>query len=304
MSVPAIEVSHFTKRYGDFTALDDLSFTVGSGEIFGLLGPNGAGKTTALECLEGLRQADSGTLRVMGLNPALEFKKLIRQIGVQLQTGALPGHITVQQAVNLFSAYHGVKPDLKLVERMGLMEKYKSAYHTLSIGQKRRLALALAIVHRPAVIFLDEPTAGLDIYTRSALHTLMLELRAHGSTIILSTHDMAEAESMADRVAILLKGRITAIGSPRELTSAGSTTTKISVHTTGHSLHTTTFAGVERRDKQAEYELYFTRTPGPLAASIIRHIEDCGDQLIDLRVERPTLEERFLELTQSALELS
>lgn len=298
MQNPAVEVTHFTKRYGAFTAVDAITFSVNSGEIFGLLGPNGAGKTTTLECLEGLRQADGGTLKVMGVNPALEFKKLIRQIGVQLQTGALPGHITVQQAVNLFSAYHSVKPDLNLVERMDLMEKYRSPYHTLSIGQKRRLALVLAIVHRPSVIFLDEPTAGLDVFTRSALHQLMHELRGQGSTIILSTHDMAEAENMADRVAILLNGKIAASGSPRELTSAGSNTTKISAHTAGESLQKAVFPGVERRGRKGEYEIYFTYAPGPLVARIISHIKSCDDQLIDLRVERPTLEERFLELTR------
>lgn len=296
----AVEVKNFTKRYGAFTAVDNVCFSVNRGEIFGLLGPNGAGKTSTLECLEGLREADSGSLRVMGIDPAREFAKLINQIGVQLQTGALPGHITVTEAIRLFAAYHGVKPDLGLAERMGLAEKLQSQYHTLSIGQKRRLALTLAVVHNPPVIFLDEPTAGLDVATRIALHKLMNELREQGTTIVLSTHDMAEAETMCDRVAILLKGKIAAIGSPRELTATGNGLTKISVRTAGECLNEVTFPGCQGQTHQGDYSVCYTHTPGPMVAKIISHIESSGDQLIDLRVERPTLEERFLELTETA----
>lgn len=296
----AVEVKNFTKQYGAFTAVDNVSFSVNQGEIFGLLGPNGAGKTSTLECLEGLREPDSGTLRVMGIDPAREFGKLINLIGVQLQTGALPGHITVTEAINLFAAYHGVKPDLGLAERMGLGEKLQSQYHTLSIGQKRRLALTLAVVHNPPVIFLDEPTAGLDVATRIALHKLMNELREQGTTIVLSTHDMAEAETMCDRVAILLKGKIAAIGTPRELTATGNGLTKISARVAGQSLAGASFSGIDRQSCQGDYTIYFTQTPGPMVAKIISHIDTSGDQLIDLRVERPTLEERFLELTETA----
>jgi len=236
----------------------------------------------------------------MGLNPAVEFGKLVALIGVQLQTGALPGHICVLEAIRLFSAYHGVKPDLNLVKQMGLSEKLKNPYHTLSMGQKRRLALILAVTHRPDILFLDEPTAGLDVSSRSLLHELLRELRERGTTIILSTHDMAEAETMADRVAILLKGRIAATGSPKELTAGGGLT-KISVRTTGESLNGTVFPDIEREEHQGDYTIYFTQSPGPLVARIIGRIESSDDELIDLRVERPTLEERFLELTQRSL---
>lgn len=297
MEYTAVEVKDLRKRYGELNALDGISFTVRRGEIFGLLGPNGAGKTTTLECLEGLRRADSGQLRVMGVDPAREPRRLVQLIGVQLQTGALPDYIGVGEAMRLFSTYHGAAPDCGLLERLGLGEKMAAQYHTLSTGQKRRLALALAVAHRPPVLFLDEPTAGLDVATRATLHEMMRELREEGATIVLSTHDMAEAEALADRVAILLQGRIAAAGTPRELTAAGEGLTKISVRTGGSCLAGASFSGVAQAARQGEYSVYFTASPGPAVASIIAFIECAGDRLIDLRVERPTLEERFLELT-------
>ena len=199
-----IEVSNFSKRYGRFTAVDDISFHVEAGEIFGLLGPNGAGKTTTLECLEGLRTPDSGTLRVAGLDPSRDPHALRSVIGVQLQSSGMPESITPDEAMKLFCAYHAAPPRYDLLDRLGLGAKRKAQFHELSTGQQRRLALALAVAHNPRVIFLDEPTAGLDVQTRVELHALMRELRAAGTTIVLATHDMAEAEEMADRVAILL----------------------------------------------------------------------------------------------------
>lgn len=296
MSKLAIEVRDFRKSYGNYTAVAGISFAVAPGEIFGLLGPNGAGKTTTLECLEGLRQPDGGTLKVLGLDPAKDFARLVHSIGVQLQTAALPGHITVKEAIRLFAAYHRVHPDMALLARLGLEDKLDSQYHALSTGQQRRLTLALAAQHRPQILFLDEPTAGLDVATRIALHQLLRELRDEGTTIILSTHDMAEAETLADRVAILLQGRLAAVGTPRELTAAGRSKTKVSVRTLGSSLKGVNFADAQQI-LEADYAVYFTSSPGPTVAEIIAYIEESGDELIDLRVERPSLEERFLELT-------
>lgn len=297
MAHMAVEVKELRKSYGAVKALDGISFTVRRGEIYGLLGPNGAGKTTTLECLEGLRRPDGGYLRVMGADPVRETRRLVQLIGVQLQTGALPDYIGVGEAMRFFSAYHGVDPDYGLLERLGLAGKMQAQYHTLSTGQKRRLALALALAHRPPVLFLDEPTAGLDVATRAALHELMRELRAAGTTILLSTHDMAEAESMADRVAILLNGRLATEGTPRELTAAGEGLTKVSVRTAGNCLAGVSFHEAAHETQQGEYRIYFTASPGPAVAAIISFIETAGDQLVDLRVERPSLEERFLELT-------
>jgi len=171
----------------------------------------------------------------------------------------------------------------------------------LSTGQQRRLALALAIAHRPPVVILDEPTAGLDVGSRTELHNLMQELKEQGSTILLATHDMAEAEKMADRVAILLKGKVLTIGSPRQLTATGSGYTKISVQTERNLLHSdlTGFPCVEKRLVKEEYAIYFSTDPGPTVTAILNWINAQEDRLVDLRVERPSLEERFLELTNT-----
>ncbi|MDW7650078.1 MAG: ABC transporter ATP-binding protein, partial [Bacillota bacterium] len=169
MNTDIVEVSNLTKAYGSMTAVNGISFSVQKGEIFGLLGPNGAGKTTTLECLEGLRQPDGGKLRILGSDPLKNPKDLRSLIGVQLQSSALPGTMRVGEAMNIFCAYHQVAPRYDLLERMGLSGKMKAQYQTLSTGQKRRLALALAVAHQPPVVILDEPTAGLDVATRAEL---------------------------------------------------------------------------------------------------------------------------------------
>jgi len=299
MNEPVIKVTDFCKTYGDFVAVDGISFDVQQGEIFGLLGPNGAGKTSTLESLEGLRAPDGGSLEVMGVNPARQSRKLRNLIGVQLQTSGLPDSIRVDEALKFFSAYHGLAPRYDLLDRLGLAEKRRAQYHQLSAGLQRRLALALAVAHDPPVLFLDEPTAGLDVPSRVELHNLMRELQAAGTTIILATHDMAEAEEMSDRVAILLKGKIVTIGSPMEITAAGAGLTKVSVRTQDSSLSdpAITFPAVSQRVSKDEYAIYFSTDIGPTVAAIIAHVEAQEDTLIDLRVERPSLEDRFLEIT-------
>jgi ABC-2 type transport system ATP-binding protein len=297
----AIAVNGFCKSYGDLVAVDGISFTVAPGEVFGLLGPNGAGKTTTLECLEGIRQPTSGSLDVMGVDPSRDDRQLRNLIGVQLQSSGLPATMRVDEAMAFFSAYHGVAPRYDLLDRLGLAEKRDSQYAGLSTGQQRRLALALAIAHRPEVLFLDEPTAGLDVASRSELHGLIQELQQEGTTIVLATHDMAEAEKMADRVAILLKGRLVAIGTPRELTATGDGLTKVSVRTELSLLsgNGTAFPAVHQRTVKDAYAIYFSRDPGPTVSAILAYLAEKDDTLIDLRVERPTLEERFLEITNT-----
>jgi len=294
-----IIVSDFRKVYGDLVAVDGISFEVQRGEIFGLLGPNGAGKTSTLETLEGLRASDGGVLQVMGVNPTRESRKLHNLIGVQLQTSGLPDSMRVDEAMKFFSAYHRVAPNYHLLERLGLSEKMSEQYHTLSTGLQRRLALAVALAHNPPVVLLDEPTAGLDVASRNELHNLMRELQTAGTTIILATHDMAEAEKMADRVAILLRGRIAATGTPRELTATGAGLTKVSARTEGTSLSEPglAFPAVSQQAFKDDYTIYYSTDPGPTVSAIIAHIQAQGDTLIDLRVERPSLEERFLEIT-------
>ncbi len=299
MENPVIEVRDFRKTYGDFIAVDGISFEVNQGEIFGLLGPNGAGKTSTLESLEGLRSPNSGSLRVAGVDPSREPRKLRNVIGVQLQASGLPESITVNEAMKFFCAYHGVDPRYDLLDRLGLAEKRNAQYHQLSTGQQRRLSLALALAHDPSVLFLDEPTAGLDVATRVELHEIMREQQIAGTTIILATHDMAEAEEMADRIAILLRGQIATTGTPIEITAEGAGLTKVSVRTQNSTLSApgVSFPAVSQQGSKDEYRIYFSTDIGPTLAAIISHIHTQEDTLIDLRVERPSLEDRFLEIT-------
>jgi len=235
----------------------------------------------------------------MDVDPTRESRKLRNLIGVQLQTSGLPDSMRVDEAMRFFAAYHSVAPSYHLLERLGLSEKMNAQYHMLSTGLQQRLALAVALAHNPPVVFLDEPTAGLDVPSRNELHDLMRELKTSGTTIILATHDMAEAEKMADRVAILLRGRIAATGTPRELTATGAGLTKVSARTEGTSLSESslTFPAVSQQAFKDEYAIYYSTDPGPTVSAIITHIQAQNDTLIDLRVERPSLEERFLEIT-------
>ena len=299
MNDTMISVENFRKTYGQVTAVDGISFAVQRGEIFGLLGPNGAGKTSTLECLEGLRQPDGGRLSVAGVDPSRDGRKLRGKIGVQLQTSGLPDSISAAEAMRFFCAYHGITPRHDLIERLGLVEKRNTAYADLSTGQKRRLALALAVAHQPEVLFLDEPTAGLDVGSRVELHSLMRELQGQGTTILLATHDMAEAEGLSNRVAILLHGQIAATGTPLEITAAGAGLTKVSVRTERGCLEQAngSIPGVKQQTIQEDYAVYFSADVGPTVSALIGYIESQGDALVDLRVERPSLEDRFLEIT-------
>ena len=296
---PIVQVNDFRKQYGDFVAVDSISFAVYPGEIFGLLGPNGAGKTSTLECLEGIRVPDGGTLQVGGLDPTREQRRLRDLIGVQLQAAGMPASMTPVEAMQFFCAYHGVAPRLDLLDRFGLREKRESQFQELSTGQQRRLALALAIAHEPQVLFLDEPTAGLDVPSRKELHTVLRELRDNGTAIILATHDMAEAEQLADRVGILLHGRLVAAGSPLEITATGAGLTKISVHTRQNRLlkngHTP--PAVTQHHIHEQYAIYYSTDIAQTVPALIEMVQAAADELLDLRVERPSLEERFLELT-------
>jgi len=299
MSDMVLIVRNFRKVYEKFVAVDDISFDVRQGEIFGLLGPNGAGKTSTLETLEGIRRSDGGQLDILGIDPTREPRKLKNIIGIQLQTSGLPGNMTVGEAMRFFCAYHRVAPRLDLIERLGLDEKIKTQYQQLSTGQQRRLALALAIAHKPQLIILDEPTAGLDVGSRTELHGMMDELRKQGTSILLATHDMAEAEKMADRVAILLHGRVVASGTPRELTATGSGLTKISVRTEDSVLEKKPkkFPAATQHLFKDEYSVFYSKDPGESISALLKYIDRQKDHLIDLRVERPSLEERFLEIT-------
>ena len=301
MNEIVIEVNKLRKLYRDFIAVDDVSFNVARGEIFGLLGPNGAGKTTTFECLEGLRRPDSGSFKLLGMKPNYNYSNLRNLIGVQLQTSGLPENMRVDEAINFFSAYHNVVPRYDLLERLNLKDKAKVQYQSLSTGLKRRLALIIALVHNPLILFLDEPTAGLDVQSRTELHDIIKELQQSGTTILLATHDMAEAEKIASRVAILLQGKIVALGTPNEITATGAGLTKISVRVEGPSLSKPdiNFPDVTQQLSKDDYKIFFSKNPGKTVSSIIEYISEQKDNLIDLRVERPSLEDRFLEITKT-----
>jgi ABC-2 type transport system ATP-binding protein len=299
VSDPVVSVRWFWKRYGATVAVKGISFEVNEGEVFALLGPNGSGKTSTLESLEGLRRPDGGSLSIAGIDPSRQPRRLRNLIGVQLQTSALPPAMTVEEAMRFFCSYHAVAPRQDLVERLGLAEKRRLQYVKLSVGQQRRLALAIAVAHEPRVLFLDEPTAGLDVQSRTDLHELVSALREKGTTVILATHDMAEAEKLADRAAILLRGEIATAGSPRQLTAAGGRQTRVSVSTeNGSLLHAeVSFPDAVARSGPEGYACYLSENAGRTVSAILAWLQRAGDPLVDLRVERPSLEERFLEIT-------
>lgn len=299
MSKAVIQVRNLSKSYNDFLAVDNISFDVERGEIFGLLGPNGAGKTTTLECLEGLREPTNGVLDVAGIDPTRDGRQLRNTIGVQLQAAGMPDSITPKEAMDLFCAYHDVQPNYALYERLGLGEKLNTQFYELSTGNQRRMSLALAVAHNPEILILDEPTAGLDVQSRKVLHDMMREMKANGTTIILATHDMAEAEELSDRVAILLNGKLVTTGTPLEITATGAGLTKISIRTTGNTFLNgyRDLPAVQQQKTLEEYAIYFSTDISKTIPALISLLGESDDELLDLRVERPSLEERFLELT-------
>src|SRR5580700_3307808 len=230
LSGATIEVRDLTKRYGNVEALRGVSFSVIEGEVFGLLGPNGAGKTSTVEILEGLRVPDGGSVSVCGLDPqtsGAEFKYII---GAALQATALPDKMRVQEALDLFGGFYPRRRGTpELLKRFGLEEKRSAFYSQLSGGQKQRLALAMALVNDPSVVFLDEPTAGLDPQVRREIYDIIEELKRSKKTVLLTTHYIEEAERLCDRVAIIDYGKVIKTGTPRELKHSSAGTTRIEV---------------------------------------------------------------------------
>lgn len=299
MAEMIVSIEKLSKSYGDFKAVNDLSISVSRGEVFGLLGPNGAGKTTTLECLEGMRKADSGALIVAGCDPQKDKTLLRNELGVQLQSSSLPDSIRVGEALELVAAWHDCPPYAGLIARYNLGSLLRKQYKELSTGQKRRLHLVLALVHAPKVLILDEPTAGLDVQSRAQLHEEIRALKSEGITIILATHDMAEAETLCDRIAIIMNGQLIACGTPEEVTAKGSKDTRIRLRTQKDSLLPGKDMGgavfVKEKDGYLEWNC---RDVAVAVSQILNEVQASGDSVEDLRVERPTLEERFLELIE------
>ena len=304
MKAATLEVRGLSKSYGSAPAVENLDFSIAKAEVFALLGPNGAGKTTTLEIIEGIRKADSGGVAICGLDALARREEALAFVGVQLQAQGLPPSMSPGDALSFFSAYRRKRPRAGILERFGLGSYLDRPVHELSTGLQRRLALALALAHDPELLILDEPTAGLDVESRNILHGAIREERARGTSVLLASHDMAEVEKLADRAMILVKGRVKAQGSPRELTSCGDSDTRFSVRTRDGSLEGKlrdfpALAGAAELDRDG-YIRAKVRVPGPLLSWLLREVEGSGDEIIDLRVERPSLEERFLELSGAA----
>ena len=305
MRAPAIQVDGIEKRYGALRAVDRVTFAVEPGEVFGLLGPNGAGKTTTVEILEGYRAPDAGTVRVLDLDPVADGSRLRPRMGAMLQGGGLAPGLRPLEQLRLFAAFYDSpqSPD-ELLDRVGLREHARTPIRRLSGGQAQRLSLACALVGRPEVVFLDEPTAGMDPHARVTTWELVRELSASGTTVMLTTHAMDEAEQLCDRVAIVNAGRLVAIGSPAELTRAAAVDEMR--FTTAPGLDLTMLAdalgvrpGQVGEVRPGEYLVRAGATPA-LVAALASHLRDRDATLTAFRAGQRSLEDVFLRLTDDS----
>jgi len=300
MANPILQVENLVKRYGDLEAVRGVSFSVEEGEVFGLLGPNGAGKTSTIEVLEGLRVADGGRVSVCGFDPVRNPTELKREIGAALQSTSLPDKLKVTEALRLFSSFYnrGRQPE-ELLKRFGLEEKRNAFYSQLSGGQKQRLALAMALVNDPKVLFLDEPTAGLDPQVRREIYDIVEELKHEKKTIVLTTHYIEEAERLCDRVAIIDHGKVIAQGTPRELKQRSANTSRVEVRLAkpaSNGALKSLDGVVDARELGGAYVLHCQRT-APAIVALVKHLETEGNELVSLEIATPSLEDVFIELT-------
>jgi ABC-2 type transport system ATP-binding protein len=297
---PVISVSGLAKAYGATIAVDDVSLEVNEGEIFGLIGPNGAGKTTTLECVHGLRRADRGTIRVLGLDPRRDASALRRRIGVQHQEAQLQKRIKVWEAIDLWATLYPRALDAdELLSRLGLEAKRDAWFMSLSGGQKQRLFIALALIHDPDVVFLDELTTGLDPQARRAIWGLVTGIRERGKTILLTTHLMEEAERLCDRVALIEHGRLIEMGTPQELVERHCPERTV--------VFTSNGAGVAERvlalaaaagSASSDGFTHTLRGQGDgFVTDVIHGIAREGLHVTGFRTEIPSLEDVFLKLT-------
>ena len=267
-----LELCNITKSFTDKQVLKGITFSAESGRAFGLLGRNGAGKTTALECMEGLRKYDSGTIIVNG------------KMGIQLQSSSLPAHIKPMEAVKLFAKWNTAKIDCSMLNALGVKEMEKKQYAQLSTGQKRRLHLALALIGNPDIIFLDEPTAGLDVEGRLSLHEQIRKLKSQGKTIVLASHDMAEVEALCDRIAILNHGNIVFCGTASELTDKVGKKYFIHIKT------------------QQGNNTFETDNIEDALISLLDELKQKKIHVLDIKVDRGTLEQHFIEMARREAE--
>src|SRR5438270_6718090 len=303
---PVIHVQQLQKSYDKVEAVKGIDFQVAEGEVFGLLGPNGAGKTSTIEILEGLRPRTGGDATVLGFDPDRQKQQLKDRIGVCLQATNLPAKIRVQEALELFASFYSRSLSAEqLLKRLQLWEKRAAFYDTLSGGQKQRLAIALALVNDPQLLFLDEPTTGLDPQIRLEIHGLIEQLKSEKRTVVLTTHYIEEAERLCDRVAIMDEGRIVAMGSPRELQqkSRGQSRIQIVCEQPLNAIQLPQWP--EAMDSKLEPDgrslTVYSNRPARTLFEIMRWLDQQGIQLEDVHLKRPTLEDVFVELTGKKL---
>jgi ABC-2 type transport system ATP-binding protein len=301
---PKLSVRDLRKTYGRVEAVRGVSFEVQDREILGLLGPNGAGKTTTLECLIGLREPDAGEIEVCGLDARRRPRDVKQKIGAALQTTALQDKITPREALTLFGSFYAQRaaPE-ELLERFSLVEKADATFDTLSEGQRQRLALALAFVNRPEIVFLDEPTAGLDPQARRELHNEIARTRQDGHTVLLTTHHIDEAEHLCDRVAIIDHGRIVALGSPHDLMARSKASQSVSLVTAQpiDGLKIEGVPGVMDVVVEGSRARFKTTDINRTMPDLLKLLESRRLELTELHVRKASLEDVFIELTGSAL---
>ena len=303
---PIIQVEKLRKNYGTIVAVDDISFEVHEGEIFGMVGPNGAGKTTTIECLEGLRRPDGGSLRVLGIDPQHEGQTLRLNSGMQLQQSNLPERMKVWEALDLYSSFypHAANWETLLVQ-LGLEEKRNAPFSKLSGGQKQRLFIALALLPDPQLIFLDELTTGLDPQARHAIWDLVRDVRSKGKTILMTTHFMEEAERLCDRVAILDHGRIVALDNPTALIHdlGGEERISFSLDQAMPPALQKALAKAGQVQIQGERVTVHGNSNRQMAlvGEVVKHLVASELRFRDLRTEQSTLEDVFLKLTGQAM---
>ncbi len=295
---PVIEVTSLHKAYGATVAVEDVSFGVGEGEIFGILGPNGAGKTTTVECMSGLRAPDGGTIGVLGLDPQRDRHAIRELVGVQLQEGSMPPKLTVSELVDLFASFYTDPADAReLLERLGLTAKRDDYYKRLSGGQKQRLSIALALIGNPKVAILDELTTGLDPQARRETWSLIEGVRDRGVTIVLVTHFMDEAERLCDRVALIDSGRVIAIDTPARLAEREGGGNHMRFHPSRpfDDALLTALPEVDRLEHQGDRIVVSGN--GDLLNAVISALATAGSEAKDVQLESATLEDAFVRLT-------
>jgi len=297
-----VTCEHVIKRYGDLVAVDDVGLRVEEGEVFGLVGPNGAGKTTLIEMLEGLRTPDSGSIRVLGLDPTRQARELKERMGVQLQTTSIQPNMKVKEAVRLFaSLYQRPLPHPEeLLKTLSLEDKQNSRFRKLSGGQKQRVAVALALVNDPSVLFFDELTTGLDPQGRRSMWDLVRDIRRRGKTVFLTTHYMEEAEHLCDRVAVIHHGKFIALDTPENLVRSLRGGSKVLFQVEGKDVAVSAFeklAGVSRAEKVEGGFVLFTTDGDRTLQELVRLADREGFRLAGIRTESPNLDDVFLALT-------